>query len=451
MSAPSAHGPRAARVFHFVGCGYDPPAGEARLVYRVDDGPELVERIIFPGAPQPRDADTRAALNAALQLLHGIAGVSYWKAGLAPDMRFDDGVLPEPVMKFLAEVYVDGLAEFAWVNGMNVAARLNLPSGTDGLPRPPQLELAERALVALGGGKDSLVGLELARGAGLEVQPWCVGDSPLIAETAAAAGLDLLRIGRHLAPELRAMNEAGAWNGHVPVTAINSAIGVCAALLYGYRHVVFANERSADEATRIGPDGRPVNHQYSKSSAFEEAFRAVVGGWVATGLEYFSILRPFSELEVVRRFTALEQFHGVYSSCNRNFHLAGPAIEGRWCGDCPKCRFAALTLAIFLPPPRVEAIIGADLLAEPAQEPGFRALAGLGADKPFECVGETGESRAALKALAARPDWKDKCIVRRLAPELEGVAVPPLEDLMRPSPRHFIPAPIARRMGVLPG
>lgn len=442
--------PRAARVFRFVGCDYDASTGEASLVYRVDDGPDLVERIVFPGAPEPQEDKTRAALNAALRLLHAIAGVSYWKAGLAPEMRFEDGSPPQPVCRFLADLYVNGLAEFAWVNGVDIAGRFGLPAGSSEHSEPRRLGLSDRALVALGGGKDSLVGLELARNAGLEVQPWCVGDSPLIAETAAAAGLDLLRIQRRLAPELRAMNAAGAWNGHVPVTAINSAIGVCAALLYGYRYVTFANERSADEATRIGADGSPINHQYSKSSAFEESFRAVVSTWVATDLEYFSILRPFSELDIVRRFSALEQFHDVYSSCNRNFHLSGPAISGRWCGDCPKCRFAALTLAVFLPSERVEAILGADLLDEPAQEPGYRALAGLGADKPFECVGETGECRAALQALTERAGWCDKWIVRRLGPELAGVAVPPMAELLRPSPRHFIPARIAAGIEGLP-
>ena len=68
----------------------------------------------------------------------------------------------------------------------------------------------------------------------------------MISDTVEAAGLPLLRIRRQLASELQAMNEAGAWNGHVPVTAINSAILLCAAVLYGYRYIVFSNERSAD-------------------------------------------------------------------------------------------------------------------------------------------------------------------------------------------------------------
>jgi UDP-N-acetylmuramoylalanine--D-glutamate ligase len=302
----------------------------------------------------------------------------------------------------------------------------------------------------MGGGKDSLVGLRLVQQAGIEAQPVCVGASPLIAETVRVTGLPLLQIGRELAPGLAAMNRAGAWNGHVPVTAINSAILLCAALLYGYRYVVFSNERSADEATLRTADGREINHQYSKSSAFEVALRAEVARRVSPDLEYFSVLRPFSELAVVQRFAAMKPFHGVYSSCNRNFHLDGPRVEGRWCRDCPKCRFAALSLAVFLEPGEVRAILGGDLLDDPGQAEGYRALCELGRDKPFECVGEAGESRAALAALRAREVWRSHAVVRELAPELERIEVPALEPLLQPGGRHFIPDAVSRPLGLPP-
>ncbi|MCU0988996.1 MAG: UDP-N-acetylmuramoyl-L-alanine--D-glutamate ligase [Xanthomonadales bacterium] len=450
-SLPDSPGdPRGAATFVFTACGYDPATGAARLGYRFDDGPELVERITFPQASWPSEAPRQAAFERALELLHGIAGVSYYKAGVSPGMRFENPEVGAALGEFLAQVYIEGLGEFGHVNGLDVAARVHFPAGETGAnpPAPQPLLLPERALVAMGGGKDSLVGLDLLRRAGIEVLPACIGGSALIAETVDVAGLPLLRIGRELAPELAAMNRAGAWNGHVPVTAINSAILVCAAILYGCRYVVFSNERSADEATLHAGDGREINHQYSKSSAFESAFRAEVARRVSPSIEYFSVLRPFSELAVVQRFSALTAFHGVYSSCNRNFHLDGPRLEGRWCRDCPKCRFAALSLALFLTPTEVSAILGGDLLDEPGQEEGFRALCQLGRDKPFECVGEAGESRAALVELAAREAWRDHVIVRRLAPEAARVEAPRLETLLQPSARHFIPDAISRRLGL---
>ena len=93
---------------------------------------------------------------------------------------------------------------------------------------------------------------------------------------------------------------------------------------------------------------------------FEQGFRAVIAGQVSPGIEYFSLLRPLKELAITQRFSEMHQYHGVFSSCNRNFHIDGARISGRWCGNCPKCRFTTLALAPF---------------AEPA-EPEGRALGG---------------------------------------------------------------------------
>jgi hypothetical protein len=442
--------PRGARTFFFTRADYDAANGVARLAYRFDDGPELIESICFPDAPWPAEPARQAGFTRALELLHGIAGVSYFKAGLSPTLRLGPGG-DRSLADFLTELYVQGLGEFGYVNGLNVAGRVHF--STDGMdatrPGPPEpLAMPERALVAMGGGKDSLVGLDLLRGAGIDLLPACVGESALISDTVRAAGLPLLRIRRRLAPQLAEMNRAGAWNGHVPVTAINSAILLCAAVLYGYRYLVFANERSADEATLKTPDGHEVNHQYSKSSAFEARFRAVIGERISPDIEYFSILRPFSELGVVQRFSRLDAFHPVFSSCNRNFHLDGPRMTGRWCRDCPKCRFAALSLALFLSPAEVAAIQGGDLLDDPAQQDGYRELCRLGRDKPFECVGEAGESRAALRALGGTPAWSGHAVVRALQPELDRVEVPALAALLATSDRHFIPAGLCARLGL---
>jgi len=430
--------PRLAACFHFASCAYDPAHGEARLVYRFNDGPDLVERISFPHAPWPPEASRQAAFQESLRLLHLVAGVSYYKAGLSRELGFGQQAPDRELADFLTGLYVQGLGEFAYVNEVDVRDRVHFHQDGPG-PSAHSLILPERALVAMGGGKDSLVGLRLLQDAGLEVFPVCIGNSPLIAETVRAAKLPLIRIGRLLAPELAVINRAGAWNGHVPVTAINSAILLCAAILYGFRHVVFSNERSADEATLTMPDGTAVNHQYSKSSGFEKAFRDVISSHVSPDIEYFSILRPFSELDIVRRFSLMTEFHPVYSSCNRNFHIDGAHIEGRWCRDCPKCRFAALSLALFLSPAQVSAILGGDLLNRADQVDGFRELCGLGRDKPFECVGEAGESRAALAALARDGQWRRHLAVRTIEPELEAVAVPDLDELLRPATRHSIP------------
>ena len=436
--SPALTNPRQSGRFQFVSCNYEPVPGLARLIYRFDNGPDLVETFHFPYSPWPPEASRQAAFTQALKLLHQIAGISYYKAGLSPELSFGEGQPDEQLAGFLTELYFQGLAEFAYVNQVDLTGKGHFEGGGL-LPKAHSLVLPDRALVAMGGGKDSLVGLGLLVEAGLEVQPVCVGGSSLIEQTVQAAGLPLIRIGRKLAPELAEMNRLGAWNGHIPITAINSAVLLCASILYGYKYIVFSNERSADEATLLTVDGRPVNHQYSKSSHFENDLRQIIHSHISPDIEYFSVLRPFSELEIVRRFSRMTKFHAVYSSCNRNFHIDGSHIEGRWCLDCPKCRFAALSLALFMTPGQVCEIMGSDLLNHEDQADGFRALCGLGCDKPFECVGEAGESRAALFALTRDDSWKNHAVVKTLAPELEGVDVPEIQDLLRPSNHHFIP------------
>ena len=447
MADPAVPDPRKAQWFQFIRCDFDPIKGVASLVYRFDNGPELIERIRFPYAPWPPEASRQAAFEQALRLLHLVAGVSYYKAGLSHELRFARQHPDPELAAFLTELYVQGLAEFAYVNQVDMSSRVSFPV-TGAPPGATDLLLPERALVAIGGGKDSLVGLRLLQQAGIEVQPVCVGPSTLIGDTVKAAGLPLLRIERTLAPELAEMNHLGAWNGHVPVTAINSAILLCASILYGFAYIVFSNERSADEASLVLSDGTAVNHQYSKSSAFETGLRELIASHISPDIEYFSILRPFSELEIVRRFCELSEFHSVYSSCNRNFHLDGSRIEGRWCLDCHKCRFAALSLALFLPPGKVAGMMGGDLLDHDDQSDGFRALCGLGRDKPFECVGEAGESRAALAALAASDDWRNHAVVTALAAEIDKVTVPALADLLAPSGNHSIPALVLSQLNI---
>src|SRR3546814_11040258 len=63
-------------------------------------------------------------------------------------------------------------------------------------------------------------------------------------------------------------------------------------------------------------------------------------------------------------------------------------------------------------------IFGRNLLDDPEQVPVYDALLEYQDHKPFECVGEGRESRAAMAALARRPEWKEDAIVKRFASEI---------------------------------
>jgi hypothetical protein len=469
--------PRLTKVFRFVRSSY--ADGVAELAYAFDDGEELVERIRFPNAPAV-PAARAAAFDAALKLLHLVAGVSYYKAGVPPKIEVADGPLDDATAELLEQLYLHGLAEFAYRNGLDLRGRIQFPRSTTSpsplgrlkgvplwveegrgegarspeTPSPtaaPNLDLPKRTLIPIGGGKDSLVAVEAIKSVGGEATAVWVGNSALIAACAERTGLPTLNIQRELAPGLFELNRLGAWNGHIPVTAVNSAILAVAAILYGYDSIAFANERSASAAT-LEYDGQQVNHQWSKGYAFEQ----LLGDWlhthVAGDLDYFSILRPYSELAITRAFAKLTPYFDVFSSCNRNFKLLGPKPADRWCGQCPKCHFVFLALAPFLPKPRLLSIFGRNLLDDETQAAGFDALLEYQDHKPFECVGEGAEARAAMFALSQRPEWQEDALVARfrseILPQLDAAQLA-LEPWLEPSSEQRVPARLQAALAVI--
>ena len=438
------------RAFRFVRCSFDAETGVARLVYAFDEGPELTETVTIPGAPFALDATRAQAVEQAVRLLHLITGVSYYKAAVPNEIRIDGYAIDAATAVLMEQVYVHGLGEFAYRNGLSLHGRVRFPVAAQA-PAPAAAAAAglrEHALAAIGGGKDSLVSIKALRGAGVDQTVTWIGGSQLIAACAARTGLPTLNIGRALAPELFEYNRQGAWNGHIPVTAINSAIMVLAALLHGVDQVVFSNERSASYGSMIPGTGE-VNHQWSKGWAFESAFGAYVQSHVAADLQYYSLLRPLSELAVARQFARTDHYDAHFSSCNRNFHLLGERPTNRWCGVCPKCHFVFLALAPFMPKPRLVGIFGRNLLDDANQTGGFDALLEYQDHKPFECVGEGQESRAAMAALGDRPEWREDVIVarfnREIRPQLAAseLAVAPLLEI---GGEHRIPAALWERL-----
>lgn len=436
------------RAFRFVRCTFDAASGVAQLVYAFDDGPELVETVTVPGAPFRLDAARADAVERALRLLHLIAGVSYYKAAVPEEIRIESYDIDADTAALLETVYINGLGEFAYRNGLDLHGRIRFPHAPSPARAAPTLGLRGHALVAIGGGKDSLVTIEALRAAGVPQTVVWIGGSQLIRACAERTGLAMLNIGRQLAPQLFDYNRQGAWNGHIPVTAVNSAILVLAALLHGFDQVVFSNERSASYGSLIPGTGE-VNHQWSKSWAFERTFGEHVQARVAADLRYYSLLRPLSELAVARQFAKTDRYDAHFSSCNRNFHILGERPASRWCGVCPKCHFVFLALAPFMSKPRLTGIFGRNLLDDPAQTAGYDALLEYRDHKPFECVGEGRESRAAMAALVVRPEWREDALVERFAHEILSQLDADelrLEPLLALDGEHRVPAALWERV-----
>jgi UDP-N-acetyl-alpha-D-muramoyl-L-alanyl-L-glutamate epimerase len=344
-------------------------------------------------APDPSDPATRAAID----LVHFTFGVSYYKVASPPQVTARP--VTEPVGKFLDMLYSEGLGEFLFRNNISLEKRAHFSraqQATPAIQHAPSTH--ERALVLVGGGKDSVVAREVLRHAGVECDALSMGTEHWIASSAAAMGVTHHVIRRAIDPKLFALNEQGAPNGHVPISACIAAVSLLAAIAGGYTAVIAANERSADEGNTSW-NGLEVNHQWSKSYRFEKAFRDVAESLIQGAPLYLSILRPLSELSISRLFTLHPRYHAAVSSCNKNFRIHEPRGERRWCGQCPKCVFVYLMVAAHAEPDVASRIFGSDFLADPANLGILADLAGVGGMKPFECVGTPTECRAALGRL----------------------------------------------------
>lgn len=433
--------------FEFTHRSHNAQTGEISLHYRWGDE-ALTERFLMPPGLSVT-ANQVDAFEAALDALHWIAGVSYWKAFCPNEWAFVERSPDARQARWLETIYQQGLAEFAWHHQLDLTNRIHCPANDLPLREhsAAPVKLGQKVLLPLGGGKDSWVAWHrLYQRLGpddlVSVQ---VGSASLIQQLGQAmveAGrvTDHRVIGRIMDPKLFEWNAKGALNGHVPITAINHAALTVLALLMDAHWVVFANEASADEPTLVDDQGRAVNHQYSKSFSFEQLFARWVDLYIAEDLKIFSILRQDKELAVVREFCGLKLAHHQFSSCNRNFHIhPNKPLETLWCGHCPKCHFVYLAMAVWLSPEELQAIFGHDLLADPTQINGFRALLSLDGQKPFECVGEAAEARAAVMALSKQPIWANHIVIQTLAPLLADVEVPALETLLIPAGPHQIP------------
>ena len=290
--------------------------------------------------------------------------------------------------------------------------------------------------------------LECLRAGGEDLTLFALGDAEPIAACIAAAELPYIRVRRRIDPTLFELNKAGAFNGHVPITGILSAIALASAVLAGFDAVVMSNEHSAS-APNLTVDGVGINHQFSKSLDFETALADYIARTITPSIAYFSLLRPLAEIEIARRFAQCPRYFGVFRSCNTAFRQLPDERGRQWCGNCPKCRFVFLALAPFVAKVRLSAIFGGDLLDDESQADGFAELCGWRSHKPFECVGELAESAAALAYLAQSSEWAGDRVVRRLCAEYSSLrAHPPgeFENLLKTRHPHRVPEPFLRML-----
>ena len=254
-------------------------------------------------------------------------------------------------------------------------------------------------LIAVGGGKDSCVSLELLKN---EENNSCFIINPkstsiLCAKVAEYDEEDLICAERKIDPELIRLNKEGFINGHTPFSAIVAFIAYLCAYLANKKNIVLSNESSANQPT---VPGSTINHQYSKSFEFEKGFDEYTKKNFKIDLNYFSLLRGISEYQIGRLFSRYKQYHQIFKSCN----LGSKTEPWTWCCDCPKCLFVYIILSPHLYKEDLVNIFGQDLYEREDLLETFIDTIGEGKTKPFECVGTIEEAKFAISTLINKLD-----------------------------------------------
>ena len=176
------------------------------------------------------------------------------------------------------------------------------------------------------------------------------------------------------------------------------------------------------------------------------AFERLMRRWLERNLggvpEYVSLLRPLTELRIVKAFASHPEYFGSVTSCNANFKQTGPAAR-RFCLTCPKCVFVSLMARPWLDDAAYHALFAGDPLADPGNVTLVEELLGVRGAKPFECVGTPDETAAAVhlaRTLGHKvPHGVMTALARRNAPGAEDLEAVAREALTR-SDEHELSA-----------
>ncbi len=320
--------------------------------------------------------------------------ISYYKCVCPKNIVLEAGYLEEDEKEWFKKLYLNGLSEFFYVNNIKVDNDIfefiNKGKKIDSF----NIDYSGSGnLIPIGGGKDSIVTLELLK----NYDNKCFAINPKQVHLDCCEEVELYSVKRTIDKNLLELNEKGFLNGHTPFSALVAFVSYLVAYLTNRKYIVLSNEGSANEETVIGTN---VNHQYSKTYEFENDFYNYTKKHFKIDIKYFSLLRPIKEIQIAYLFSKYTKYHKVFRSCN----LGSKKSPWEWCCNCPKCLFVYIILACFLEKDKMIEIFGEDLLDRKDLEEYFLELIGQKDTKPFECIGTIDEVKFAMNKISGRYD-----------------------------------------------
>lgn len=332
--------------------------------------------------------------------------ISYLKSTCSPTLVVKCGSLNDEQIAWYKKLYINGLGEFFYrnniVEAMNIDTFLDIRVENAESKKVGLTEALTGNLVPIGGGKDSSLSLEVLKN--MDNMCYIVNPRGASRDSAIVGGYEgkIYAPKRTLDVRLLELNKQGFLNGHTPFSAILAFSSYASAIILGKKHIVLSNEASANESNVSGTN---INHQYSKSIEFENDFREYIEKHICeNGPNYFSLLRPLSEWQIVRAFTKTDKYFEVFKSCNVG------SKQDIWCENCPKCLYVYIMVKAFLTDEDMARIFKTDMLDNEALRDIFNGLVYPDYDKPFECVGTKDEISLSLNIIVEKYNKEGKAL-----------------------------------------
>lgn len=376
-----------------------------RVEFKFGISKTFTDRLMFPDvAPELWEKVPKAVLEPTLQALLLIIGINYWQAFPTKNIHIDGFTLTREQAHFWDSLYLNGLGEFFYLMKIDFRDLIAFPYDNSAVaPTPARFERPTRALLLNGAGKDSILSAEILKSFGTPFDFFAFAPTPAHKRIGKLVGAKTINVSRCRDPWLDMIMQ-----GAYPAVSTFTFIAVLLAELIGYDQIVFSNERSADFGN-LDYLGLPVNHQWCKSSEAEKMINDYIKRFITPDISTSSLLRKFSELEIVRRFVRYPQYLYDVTSCNSYFWL--PRIQQRlqrtnyWCNRCPKCVFLFASFSAFLPKKELINIFGANLYTKKRLLPLFKRILGIEGFKPLDCVGEPEEMILAMHYASLRKEY----------------------------------------------
>lgn len=349
-------------------------------------------------------------LKPALESLLIMLGINYWCIFPTNNIKIKNFALTKEQAEFWEKLYLNGLGEFFYDMKMDFRNLIKFPYDENLiLEKSKNIELPKKSLLLNGAGKDSILSAEILKASNTPFDFFAFAPTPAHKKIAKLVDAKTIKVKREFDFWMEFYRSTFALSTSYPSVSTFTFTAVLISILRGYDSIVFSNEKSADFGN-FNYLGLEVNHQWCKSSEAEKMINDYIQKYITPDIKTTSLLRKYSELDIVRRFVKHEKYLPYVTSCNNYFWLP-PIVQflipkAYWCRKCPKCVFLFTCFSAFLPKKEVLKIFGGNIYKDKTRLRLFKRILGVEGTKPLDCVGEPEEMILAMHYINIKKEYE---------------------------------------------